>query len=118
MQRDARSWLWDMRDAGRAIRTFVAGLDASAYAASDVVRSAVERKFEIIGEALNQLAKTDPCLAARIPHARQIVGFRNVLIHGYATVDNATVWGTIQGSLPELLGEVDALLAELGPAPQ
>jgi len=44
----------------------IAGLDGAAYSASDVVRSAVERKFEIIGEALSQIAKRDPDLARRI----------------------------------------------------
>jgi len=84
MQRDPRAWLWDVREAALAIDSFVAGLDAEAYARTALVHSAVERKFEIIGEALNQLSKADPGLAARVPHLPQIVAFRNQLIHGYA----------------------------------
>jgi len=42
----------------------------------------VERKFEIIGESLNQLAKQDPASASRIPRIEEIVAFRNLLIHG------------------------------------
>jgi hypothetical protein len=57
MQRDPRAWLWDVREAARAIESFVADHDAASYAASELVRSAVERKFEVIGEALNQLAR-------------------------------------------------------------
>jgi uncharacterized protein with HEPN domain len=113
MQRDPRSWLWDVLDAARAIESFVAGLDADSYAASALVHSAVERKFEVIGEALNQLAKADSTLAARIPHLPQIVSFRNLLIHGYALIDHVTVWGVIQHSLPPLRGAVAAILEEL-----
>lgn len=102
MQRDARAWLWDVQEAARAIQSFVADLDAASYAASELVHSAVERKFEVIGEALNQLAKADPAAAARVPHLSQIVAFRNVLIHGYAAVNHQTVWGVIEHSLPPL----------------
>ena len=55
MQRDPRAWLWDVREAAFAIESFVTGLDSGAYARSELVHSAVERKFEVIGEALNQL---------------------------------------------------------------
>ena len=102
MPRDARAFLWDVQSAAAAILDFVAGLDADAYAASDVIHSAVERKFEIIGEALSQLAKLDPVLARRIPNMREIISFRNLLIHGYATVEHDRVWRTAQQSLPGL----------------
>lgn len=111
MQRDPRSFLWDVQEAGQAIQRFVAGLDADSYASSELVRSAVERKFAIIGEALNQLSKSDPTLAPRIPHIAEIIAFRNLLIHGYAAVNHRTVWDTVEGSLPELLAAVEALLA-------
>ncbi len=115
MRRDARAFLWDIREAADAVRRFVSGLDAQTYAGNDVVRSAVERKFEIIGEALNQLSNLDPALAARIPEARAIVAFRNVLIHGYAAVENDRVWQIAETSLPNLIAVVAELLDELGP---
>ena len=59
MERDARSYLWDMREAADAIAEFTVSMNATKYAESRVVRAAVERQFEIIGEALNQLAKLD-----------------------------------------------------------
>jgi uncharacterized protein with HEPN domain len=116
MQRDPRAWLWDVRESAAAIETFVVGLDAHRYAQHELVHSAVERKFEIIGEALNQLSKAAPELASRIPHLPQIVAFRNQLIHGYALVDHATVWGVIQYSLPELKACVSELLDVLDAA--
>ena len=102
-----------MREAASTIEQFTAGLDADGYSRTPLVYSAVERKFEIIGEALNQLAKVRPDLAARIPYLPQIVAFRNQLIHGYARVDHDTVWEVIQHSLPQLKAAVGALLQEL-----
>jgi uncharacterized protein with HEPN domain len=114
MQRDPRAFLWDVREAALAIQSFSTGMDATAYAANGMAQAAVERKFEIIGEALNQLSKLDAALAARIPDLAQIVAFRNQLIHGYANVNVGTVWNVTQNALPPLIGAVQALLDELG----
>jgi hypothetical protein len=70
-------------------------MDAAAYVANEMAQVAVEREFEIIGEALNQLAKLSGALAARIPDLPQIVAFRKQLIHGYATVNVGTVWNVL-----------------------
>ena len=79
-----------------------------------LLRSAVERQFEIIGEALNQLCKIEPQWADRIPDVPQIIAFRNVLIHGYASVNHLTVWRTINESLTTLYETVTGLLDEAG----
>lgn len=113
MQRDPRAYLWDVRESALAIQSFTTGMDATAYAGNAMAQAAVERKFEVIGEALNQLAKLDAALAARIPDLPQIVAFRNQLIHGYATVNVGTVWNIAQNALPTLLDAVQALLDEL-----
>ena len=97
-----------------AIQSFTAGMDTAAFAANEMALSAVERKFEIIGEALNQLSRLDTTLAARIPELAQIVAFRNQLIHGYATVRVGTVWNVLRNALPPLLAAVEELLGELG----
>ncbi len=113
MQRDPRAFLWDVREAALAIQSFTAGMDAAAYASNAMAQAAVERKFEIIGEALNQLAKVDATLAARIPELPQIVAFRNQLIHGYATVNVGTVWNIARNALPSLIDAAQVLLDEL-----
>jgi len=59
--------------AADAIERFIAGLDLQTYEQSEIIHSAVERKFEIIGESLNQLAKQDPALASRIPRIHEII---------------------------------------------
>ena len=99
-----------------AIGRFVDGLDAASYAQNALITAAVERKFEVIGEALNQLSKLFPELAERVPNRREIIGFRNVLIHGYATIDHARVWRIVETSLPGLHATMSTLLTELGPA--
>lgn len=76
-----------------------------------MLRSAVERQFEIIGEALNQLSRVDPEAASHIPELQRIVAFRKVLIHhGYATVDDALVWQILVDKLPSLQQALTALL--------
>ena len=114
MQRDPRAFLWDVREAAMAIGSFTKGLDAAAYGNNAMAQAAVERKFEIIGEALNQLSRLETAMAARIPDLPQIVAFRNQLIHGYATVNVSTVWNITQTSLPALLQAVQTLLDEQG----
>lgn len=116
MQRDARAYLWDVREAADAIQTFIAGVDFKTYQATPLIHSAVERKFEISGEAQNSLTKTDPGMARRIPEYVEIIAFRNQLIHGYAAVDHARVWRIAQTSLPGLRARAAALLDELGAA--
>jgi uncharacterized protein with HEPN domain len=117
MRRDPRSFLWDVCDATDAILTFTRGRGLEQYRSDRMLRSAVERQFEIIGEALSRLAKADPDTAGRIPGLRRIVGFRNALIHGYDRIDDAVVWRIVESDLPELRAQVEVLRAELGPTP-
>ena len=99
---------------GRTIHSVIhCGYGAPQYRLNPLVQAAVERKFEVIGEALNQLSKTYPDLAATIPDVPQIVAFRNQLIHGYATVNVETVWSAIQLSLPPMLAAAQTVLSEL-----
>lgn len=112
MPRELKAYLHDMRQAAALIAEFTDGLDFDAYAADAKVRSAVERQFEIIGEALGQLAKLDPEAAGRISEHARIIAFRNILIHGYAGVDDRLVWDMVATRLAALRREVDALLGE------
>lgn len=111
MPHDCRKSFEDMRRAAEFLLSATAGRTLDDYRADEMLRSAVERKFEILGEALNRLHKVDPILAAQIPHHRQIISFRNVLIHGYDMVDEAVVWRIIQQDLPVLLQRLEAMLA-------
>ena len=112
MQREARTYLYDIQQAAALITQFTGGRCFDEYLADVMLRSAVERQFEIIGEAMTQLSKLDAALAARISGHRDIIAFRNILIHGYASVNHRLVWGVIETQLPVLRREVDELLSE------
>lgn len=94
--------LLDAHAACGAIAEFVRGLDADRFADNHLVRSAVERKLEIIGEALGRAAIDDVTLADSIPEIPRIVGLRNRLIHGYDSVDDQVVWDIVQSRVPVL----------------
>ena len=108
-----RAWLWDIQAAADAIDRFTRGLDETAYESSELISAAVERKFEIIGEALAQMSKAAPAIADRIPDVRQIIAFRNLLIHGYAVVQSDRVLKIARISLPPLRHSVAELLREM-----
>jgi uncharacterized protein with HEPN domain len=113
MRRDPRAYLSDVKDSASLISQFVSGKTIDDYQGDPLLRSAVERQFEVIGEALSQLSKTSPELAQQIPDLRRIVDFRNVLAHAYAVIDDDTVWQAIHTNLPQLIQGVSALLGGL-----
>ncbi len=102
MKPDQRAYIWDALHAAELLYDFSQKKSFSNYQADALLRSAVERQFEIVGEALNQLSKVAPEVAAEIPELNRIVAFRNILIHGYATVDDALVWQMLTEKLPAL----------------
>ncbi len=106
--------LEDIRDAVAFVRHATDGKTLEDYRGDRLLRQAVERNFEIIGEAVGRLAKLDPATAAKIGEYQQIISFRNVLIHGYDLIDEAQVWGVIRLNLPTLEAEVTSILAETG----
>lgn len=112
MPRDARSFLWDAQHAAELIDGFVAGKVWTDYEQDVLLRSAVERQFEIIGEALGQLSQADADLAEKIPDLPRIVAFRNVLIHGYASVDDRLVWQVATERVEPLIALLTDLLGD------
>ena len=112
MQLEEKTLLHDVLIAAERIKSFTHGKDFPAYQVNDMLRAAVERQFEIIGEALNRLRQTSPGLAGSITDSQRIIAFRNILIHGYAQVDNRLVWSVVDDKLPILLAEVSQLLEE------
>jgi len=113
MPHDPRKSLEDMRQAADFLLRVTTERTLDDYRTDEVLRSAVERKFEILGEALNRLRKADPALANQIPEHRQIISLRNVLIHGYDMIDEAVVWKIVQKDLPTLKQQVESMLAAL-----
>ena len=116
MRRDARCYLWDALKAAEAVQSFLRGRTFETFVEDDLLRSAVERQLEIIGEALSQLAKVDPQIADSVAELRRIIAFRNILVHGYAAIDYATVWRLIEDKLPELQSNLTMLLRAADPS--
>ena len=112
MQVEAKKYLYDIQQATVNVTQFTAGKSFDGYEQDAMLRAAVERQFEIIGEALAQLAKLDRTVAERISEHNRVIAFRNILIHGYADVDDQLVWDIVQTKLPVLRREVEALLKE------
>lgn len=110
MQLEAKACLEDIRQASELIMSFVADKDFDCYSNDILLKSAVERQFEIVGEALNRLYKKDPELTVTIKEYQKIISFRNMLIHGYDVVDDRVVWDIVSKYLPTLLGHVASLL--------
>lgn len=108
-------YLEDIRRAAGFVLEATSGKNEADYLKDRLLRHAVERNFEIIGEALRRVAEHDPEMAGRISDHQKIISFRNLLIHGYDLVDDPFVWAVIQNQLPLLHDEVSALLKERSP---
>lgn len=115
MPHDAPALLDDVRQSARLILDFVTGQSRDDYSKDALLHSAVERQFIVIGEALSRLEKLDASLAGQISNYRQIIGFRNVLVHGYEAIDDQIVWQVIDVDLPVLKQQVENLLSTFGP---
>lgn len=110
MRLEARKYLYDIQDAAGLAAQFTAGKTLDQYRADPMLRYAVERAFSIIGEALAQLARVDAAVAAQITDNRNIIAFRNILIHAYAHTDDRIVWDIVEYKLPVLIREVTELM--------
>ena len=108
----AEKFLWDAKTAADRIARFTVGRSLDDYLADDMLRAVVERQFEIIDEALSAVRRVEPALADRIPELARIIAFRNILVHGYATVDDRLVWGIVEGDLSALGEVLELLLAQ------
>jgi len=84
--------------------------DFTDYLNNKLLRRAIEREIEIIGEAINRALKQDPDL--QIENARRIVDTRNWVIHGYDKVDDVIIWGIVVNHLPKLQQEIQIYLQD------
>lgn len=112
MRHEARKYLLDIRESYRAIRDFCHGRSLQDLHQDRMFRRALEREFEILGEAVRQLAHHHPGVSSRIPDAKSIIGLRNVLAHAYDKIDADTLWGIVEGKLGGLGDKIDVLISE------
>lgn len=114
MTDEVRKRLLDAYGACEAIHQFISGVDFATYEDDLLLRSAVERQLEIIGEALGQAANENETLEEQIPAIPRIVALRNRVIHGYDSVDDEIVWDIVQNNIPALRNRLRDLIDEGG----
>ena len=102
-------WYVDAYLATQDILSFVEEMSLDSYATDQKTKNAVERSFEIIGEALNRIRNLDENLLQPINEHHAIIGFRNHLAHGYDQVDNNLVWSLIVIKLPSLVHDIRSI---------
>ena len=104
-------YLHDVDQACALIVQFTKNMTIDDFRADAQLRSAVERQFITIGEALQQALRAMPKLDRSITDSRRIVNFRNVMVHGYVQVVPDTVWGVVETYLPVLQNEARTLIS-------
>lgn len=112
MTTSQKKLLWDIADAIDSIIAFVSGLDERAYCADALVQSAVERKFEVMGEAARRLRDESPETFDHFSSLRDVIAFRNFLIHVYDAIDQRKVWTIIVDDLPPLRERINVVLTD------
>lgn len=102
--------LYDIKSAIEEIDTFLESnpTDFENYKNDTLLKRAIERNLEIIGEAINRVLREDPDF--QIENARRIVGLRNQIIHGYDAVSDESIWGIIVNHVPNLRKEINKLI--------
>lgn len=111
------AWLLDMLTAARAVQSFVAGRTFEQYQSDLLLRSAVERQVEIIGEAARGLSGTFKTAHPEIPW-RPIMAQRHRLAHDYGEIDNALIWTVATVHVPKLIAQIHSLVPAPPPAPE
>jgi uncharacterized protein with HEPN domain len=102
--------LYDIKSAIEEIDSFLESkpADFENYKNDTLLKRAIERNLEIIGEAINRILREDPDF--QIENAKRIVGLRNQIIHGYDAVSDESIWGIIVNHLPPLRKEIEKLI--------
>ena len=110
MLHNIKKYLYDIQQAIGQIEIFLTGKTYKDFTDESLLQSAVERQFEIIGEALYRIRKIDEAYLSKINDANKIISFRNVIIHGYDIIDSKIVWDAVKFNLPKLKAEINNLM--------
>jgi uncharacterized protein with HEPN domain len=111
MSREVAKYLYDIQESIDAIQDYIGeGRDFTDFQQNKLIKRAVERELEIIGESINRILKLEPDLL--ITEAQRIVELSNWVVHGYDMVDDIVIWGLILKDIPELKEQVENLLVK------
>lgn len=105
-------WLFDIQNAILEVESFFENrkMDFFEYQNNVLLKRAVERELEIIGEAVNRIVKAEPSIEVKIADSRKIVGLRNQVIHAYDSISDEMIWAVVVHHLPKLKAEVEDLI--------
>jgi len=109
-RREPKKYLYDIINCCQFLLEFTQGKTVNDYKNDRVFRSALERELQIIGEAMLQLDRTSPDISEQISEHRNIIGFRNILVHAYDSLDPATVWNVVETKLAVLHKQAKEIL--------
>jgi len=112
-EKDDTSYIWDMLDAAKAVREFITGRSYQDYLIDRMLRGAVERYLEIIGEAAGKVSKAFRDAHPEIPW-QKIIGQRHVLIHDYGDIEHELIWSVAANHIPDLIDKLGPLIETLG----
>jgi len=107
-------WIYDIKMSIDEIDSFFTEKDKDffKYKNNLMLKRAVERNLEIIGEAVNRIITRDNSFAEKISNAKAIIGLRNQVIHAYDNISDESIWSILTNHLPKLKLEVDALISD------
>lgn len=109
MQLETKKLLEDIRVAADLVFSFIRGKSLDDYRRDAMLKSAVERQFTIIGEAIRRLSNVDRAVVSQIGDFRRIIAFRNVLVHGYDVVSDDVVWDVVEKDLAILIQQIQTI---------
>lgn len=115
-EKDDTSYIWDMLDAAKAVREFITGRSYQDYLIDRMLRGAVERYLEIIGEAAGKVSKAFRDAHPEIPW-QKIIGQRHVLIHDYGDIEHELIWSVAANHIPDLIDKLEPLIETSGSGP-
>ncbi|MEA3369157.1 MAG: HepT-like ribonuclease domain-containing protein [Candidatus Ratteibacteria bacterium] len=110
MLHELKKYLYDIQQAIEKIESFLKNKTYAHFVKESLLQSAVERQFEIIGEALYRIKRVDEKFLSKITDSYKIIGFRNVITHGYDILDSRIIWDAIKFNLPKLKSEISSLI--------
>jgi len=112
LKREALKRLLDALQAIQAIESFTAHHSLVDFLDNELLQAGVERKFEVIGEALKLAHAADPAVTELVPELARIISTRNRIIHVYEGVDHVILWDAIENQLPSLKARLQSALEQ------
>ena len=105
-------WVYDVKLAIEEIDSYFKNTekDFAQYQQNLMLKRAVERDLEIIGEAINRIITRDNNFEAKISNSKAIIGLRNQVIHAYDNISDEIIWSILINHLPKLKAEIEGLI--------